>query len=353
MVLDIDVSNLTAAEQRMLAGIAPLLDPAQDGVIRVLDRVIPGAWRLLPSLLEKNTLELLAPNGAVRARLSRPIVLGALKRMLHEARSTNTKGLPALRAANAPLRGATAGSGAPAAPAKPMRTLGNLSPVPAGLGTDSAKFVGNADLSALLLALMQSGPGVFDLRFTDGALVRIDRGNNSFRCRSVNRAQLADRLEKGAPWWAQLPIAVPAKSEETQASMGVLLFALGVATAKAHFLSGHHTEREFQVRSVVAFARQGNFQRIAEAFNEFNSVADIASRLSLAPADILACLNGYAALGLLQHRARDPRASDLRASELRASDRSAARASQAAIAVPTPAVPVPGLLARIKNSLGV
>ena len=307
--LDVDISALSAAEQRMLAGLVPLLDPARECVLRVHANSIPGAWRLVPNTARLSALDLIAPSGAVRASLSRPIVLGALKRML-----TEIAGMPALRIAPTSFSQPVA----PVVDKPAIRPLAKTV-IRAALGaktaeiiTDTHGFVGSSDMPAFLDALMQAGPGVFDLRFPNNESVRVDRGNNSFRCRGFNRSNLYMRLMQHGGLWAKLSEVARPKSEETQASMGPLLFTLGVMTAKERFMLGirnaagkyDHTELEFQIRTPVAYARFADFGRIAEAFKEFSPVADAAQKLAIAPVEVLGCLNGYAALGLVRTKPR-------------------------------------------------
>ncbi len=318
--LDVDVSALSAAEQRMLAGLVPLLNPTSEGVLRVHISPVPGAWRLVPNLARLSALDLIAPSGTVRASLSRPIVLGALKRML-----TELAGMPVPRIAPAaPTTPILPAAGKVAAKTVIRPALGELktrdlktsdlkSAVKAAEHvTDPRGYSGSADMPAFLDALMQAGPGIFDLRFPNNESVRIDRGNNSFRCRGFNRSNLYMRLMQHGALWTKLSGVVPPKSDETQASMGPLLFTLGVMTAKERFMLGirnaagkyDHTELEFQIRSPVAYARFADFGRIAEAFKDFSPVADAAQKLAIAPVEVLGCLNGYAALGLVRTRPR-------------------------------------------------
>jgi hypothetical protein len=307
--LDVDTSALTAAEQRMLAGLVPLLDPARDGVLRVHSKAVMGSWRLLPTAGMVGALDLLAPSGAVRASLSRPIVLGALKRMMAEiaAGAAQPRLVPAkIAPANAPTS-----SAAPAATkiSRPLLAPGavaatNLRASDAEPKTDPRAFAGRSDLAELLRQLMLPGLGLFELRFAAGESVRIDRGNNAFRCRGFNRGDLSNRLSQTNARWAELPDKVRPKTDETQASMGPLLFTLGVLTAKERFISGNYTELEFQIRAPVNYARVADLGRIAEAFAEFSPVADAALKLSIAPIEVLACLNGYAAIGLLRTQGR-------------------------------------------------
>ncbi len=331
--LDVDVSALSAAEQRMLAGLVPLLDPTREGVLRVHANSIAGAWRLVPNTARLSALDLIAPSGIVRASLSRPIVLGALKRML-----TEIAGVPAprlapvskpaapvvpavrpmaktvVRAALGGLPGGLAGGLSGSARTGDLKTA-NLKGMGAKASetiTDPGSFAGSPDMPAFLDVLMQEGPGVFDLRFPNNESVRIDRGNNSFRCRGFNRSNLYMRLMQHGALWVKLSEAARPKSDETQASMGPLLFTLGVMTAKERFMLGirnaagkyDHTELEFQIRTPVAYARFADFGRIAEAFKEFSPVADAAQKLAIAPVEVLSCLNGYAALGLVKTRPR-------------------------------------------------
>lgn len=317
--LDVDISALSGAEQRMLAGLVPLLDPAREGVLRVHTSVLPSAWRLVPNTMRLSALDLIAPSGTVRASLSRPIVLGALKRML-----TELAGTPAPRIV--PIDVIKPVLPAPKSPAKTIvrPVLGDLktrdlktndlkSAVKAAdIVTDPRGYSGSADMPAFLDALMQAGPGIFDLRFPNNESVRIDRGNNSFRCRGFNRSNLYMRLMQHGALWTKLSGVAPPKSDETQASMGPLLFTIGVMTAKERFMLGirnsagkyDHTELEFQIRSPVAYARFADFGRIAEAFKDFSPVADAAQKLAIAPIEVLGCLNGYAALGLVRTRPR-------------------------------------------------
>ena len=307
--LDIDISALSAAEQRMLAGLVPLLDSAREGVLRVYANSVPGAWRLVPNTARLSALDLIAPSGAIRASLSRPIVLSALKRML-----TEIAGMPVPRIAPTSF----------SQPVAPVLDKNAIRPVAktvirAAVGAKSAEtitdpqgFVGSPDMPAFLDALMQAGPGIFDLRFPNNESVRIDRGNNSFRCRGFNRSNLYMRLMQHGGLWTKLGEGARPKSEETQASMGPLLFTLGVMTAKERFMLGirnaagkyDHTELEFQIRTPVAYARFADFGRIAEAFKEFSPVADAAQKLAVAPVEVLGCLNGYAALGLVRTKPR-------------------------------------------------
>lgn len=328
--LDVDVSALTVAEQRMLAGLVPLLDPALEGVLRLHTNSVPGAWQLLPNPTRLSALDLIAPSGTVRASLSRPIVLGALKRMVAEL-----AGMPAPRIAPVAVNKSTLPLAWASKAAVPMPVPSAASamnktvvrPVMGGLKsadlkthgakaaefiTDPRGFTGSPDMPAFLDALMQEGPGIFDLRFPNNESVRIDRGNNSFRCRGFNRSNLYMRLMRHGALWAKLSDVTRPKIEETQASMGPLLFTLGVMTAKERFMLGirnaagkyDHTELEFQIRTPVAYARFADFGRIAEAFKDFSPVADAAQKLAIAPVEVLGCLNGYAALGLVRTRPR-------------------------------------------------
>ncbi len=329
--LDVDVSALSVAEQRMLAGLVPLLDPAREGVLRIHTNSVPGAWQLVPNAARLSALDLIAPSGTVRASLSRPIVLGALKRMV-----TELAGMPAPRIAPVALNKPTlplASASKASVPKAPVPSAANamnktvIRPILGGLktadlqthGAKAAEFVtdpngfaGNPDMPAFLDALMQEGPGIFDLRFPNNESVRIDRGNNSFRCRGFNRSNLYMRLMQHGALWAKLSDVARPKIEETQASMGPLLFTLGVMTAKERFMLGirnaagkyDHTELEFQIRTPVAYARFADFGRIAEAFKDFSPVADAAQKLAIAPVEVLGCLNGYAALGLVRTRPR-------------------------------------------------
>ena len=307
--LDIDISALSAAEQRMLAGLVPLLDSAREGVLRVYANSVPGAWRLVPNTARLSALDLIAPSGAIRASLSRPIVLSALKRML-----TEIAGMPVPRIAPTSF----SQPGAPVLDKNAIRPVAKTV-IRAAVGAKSAEtitdpqgFVGSPDMPAFLDALMQAGPGIFDLRFPNNESVRIDRGNNSFRCRGFNRSNLYMRLMQHGGLWTKLGEGARPKSEETQASMGPLLFTLGVMTAKERFMLGirnaagkyDHTELEFQIRTPVAYARFADFGRIAEAFKEFSPVADAAQKLAVAPVEVLGCLNGYAALGLVRTKPR-------------------------------------------------
>ena len=325
--LDVDIVALSGAEQRMLAGLVPLLDPAREGVMRVHTSAVAGAWRLVPNTTRLSALDLIAPSGTVRASLSRPIVLGALKRML-----TELAGMPAPRIAPAePSAPALSMAGKaiaktvlrPAVAELKARDLKTIDFKSAGtkltqsvktaeIVTDPRGYAGSGDMPAFLEALMQAGPGIFDLRFPNNESVRIDRGNNSFRCRGFNRSNLYMRLMQHGALWTQLKGLEPPKSDETQASMGPLLFTIGVMTAKERFILGirnaagkyDHTELEFQIRSPVAYARFADFGRIAEAFKDFSPVADAAQKLAIAPVEVLGCLNGYAALGLVRTRLR-------------------------------------------------
>lgn len=316
--LDLDISALSPAEQRMLAGLVPLLDPAREGVLRLHMGTTPGTWRLATNSAHVTALDLIAPSGTVRASLSRPIVLGALKRMLTELASIPTPriapvgnikpGAPAtLAPAARPIAKTVVRTGLGAAPGSPPTSKPTTETI-----TDPRGFAGSADMPALLDALMQEGPGVFDLRFSSTESVRIDRGNNSFRCRGFNRSNLYMRLMQHGALWAKLSDVARPKIEETQASMGPLLFTLGVMTAKERFMLGirnaagkyDHTELEFQIRTPVAYARFADFGRIAEAFKDFSPVADAAQKLAIAPVEVLGCLNGYAALGLVRTRPR-------------------------------------------------
>jgi hypothetical protein len=310
--LDVDVSGLSVPEQRMLAGLTPLLDAAREGVLRAHAKPIPGAWRLVPNATRLTALDLIAPSGAVRASLSRPIVLGALKRMMAELSDTATPRIVQPSLAKLPPTPASAPAKTIVRAALGAATLrGGSAPLIDSI-TDPRGFAGSSDMPAFLEALMQAGPGVFDLRFANGESVRIDRGNNSFRCRGFNRSNLYMRLMQQGALWAQLPDKARPKSDETQASMGPLLFTIGVLTAKERFILGvrntagklDHTELEFQIRTPVAYARFADFGRIAEAFKDFSPVADAAQKLAIAPIEVLSCLNGYAALGLTRSRAR-------------------------------------------------
>ncbi len=308
--LDVDVSGLSMAEQRMLAGLTPLLDPACDGVLRAHAKATPSAWRLIPNATRLTALDLIAPSGAVRASLSRPIVLGALKRMMAEL---SQSAAPRIAQPSLAPPAAAANLAAKTIVRAPLGTVGAVGKTAAGERiTDPRGFRGSSDMPAFLNALMQAGPGIFDLRFPNGESVRIDRGNNSFRCRGFNRSHLYMRLMQHGALWAELPDKVRPKSDETQASMGPLLFTIGVLTAKERFILGvrnaagklDHTELEFQIRTPVAYARFADFGRIADAFKDFSPVADAAQKLAIAPVEVLSCLNGYAALGLARARAR-------------------------------------------------
>jgi hypothetical protein len=147
-------------------------------------------------------------------------------------------------------------------------------------------------------------PGSFDVRFPTGETIRIDRGNHSFRCRGFNRNELYHRLGATPVAWVQLSDKQRPKTDETQASMAPLLFVLGVITAKERFIAGTHTELEFQIPSMVGYGRFADFERIAGAFAQFSPVPDAAVKLSVAPVEILACLNGYAAVSMLKARPR-------------------------------------------------
>ena len=324
--LDVDISALSAAEQRMLAGLVPLLDPACEGVLRVHAGSVPGAWRLVPNTTRLSALELIAPSGTVRASLSRPIVLGALKRMLTELAgapapriAANTHNKPVQPMTSAPMAGRPIAKtvvrpGFGELKTRDLKTADLKAAVvkAAEIVTDPRGYAGSADMPAFLDALMQDGPGIFDLRFPNNESIRIDRGNNSFRCRGFNRSNLYMRLMQHGALWTKLSDVARPKSDETQASMGPLLFTLGVMTAKERFMLGirnaagkyDHTELEFQIRTPVAYARFADFGRIAEAFKDFSPVADAAQKLAIAPVEVLGCLNGYAALGLVRTRPR-------------------------------------------------
>jgi hypothetical protein len=305
--LDVDVSVLSVQEQRMLAGLVPLLDPARDGILRVHDKAISGAWRLQPNATLNSALDLIAPSGTVRAQLSRPIVLGALKRMLQELAGASGPRLVPTKL-SVPTHSAHSNALSTPGPTRISRPIMGPAKSPtlasAEHKTDPRAFVGIPDLGKLLEALMQPGEGLFDLRFGNGASIRIDRGANNFRCRGFPRAELWQRLNQPGARWAQLVEKTRAKSDETQASMSPLLFALGALTSKERFIAGTHTELEFQIRTPVAYARIANLQGIAEVFAEFSPVADAALKLSMAPVEVLACLNGYAAIGMLRSRPR-------------------------------------------------
>jgi hypothetical protein len=309
--MDVDISALGPAEQRMLSGLIPLLDPQADGVIRIWDGKKVGAWRLQSNQASSSVLDLIAPTGAVRAHLTRPIVLGALKRMMTELKN-GASARSQLKPSEMPTQ--------PALNATRIRRALSEQAVTPLLSSDpnitgNRAFVGNTDLKALLTLLIQGGPGMFDIRFQTALgqapgkteSIRIDRGNNTFRCRGFNRSDLNKKLQSGLQWM-QLPDRSSSKSDETQASLGPLLFSLGAMTAKDHFLLGAYTELDFQIRSQVGYAKQWDYTRIGEAFIEFMPVADVALKLSVAPTEVLACLNGYAALGLVRTRPRVPHA---------------------------------------------
>lgn len=305
--LDVEISALSVQEQRMLAGLVPLLDPARDGILRVHDRPISGAWRLRPNPTMASALDLIAPSGTVRAQLSRPIVLGALKRMLHELAGVNSQRLvPTKLSVGVPTQSAAAP--APGATRISRPVMGTPIATPAKKSedhkTDPRAFVGIFDLAKLLESLMVGGMGLFELRFANGDSVRIDRGSNSFRCRGFARSELWARLNQPGSRWAQLSDKHRSKTDETQASMGPLLFALGAITAKERFIAGQHTALEFQIRTPVAYAKIANFEGIAEIFSDYSPVADAAMKLAMAPVEVLACLNGYAAIGMLRWRPR-------------------------------------------------
>lgn len=306
--LDVEISALSVQEQRMLAGLVPLLDPARDGILRVHERAITGAWRLRPNPTLSSALDLIAPSGTVRAQLSRPIVLGALKRMLGELAGTNSQRLvPTKLSVGVPIASA-APSAAPAATRVSRPVMG--APVAAPVKksedhkTDPRAFVGISDLAKLLESLMVGGAGLFELRFANGDSVRIDRGSNSFRCRGFARSELWARLNQPGSRWAQLSDKNRSKTDETQASMGPLLFALGALTAKERFIPGQHTALEFQIRTPVAYAKIANYEGIAEVFTDYSPVPDAAMKLAMAPVEVIACLNGYAAIGMVRWRPR-------------------------------------------------
>jgi hypothetical protein len=318
--IDVDVSALSAPEQRMLEGLVPLLDAHADGVMRLHPVHRAGIWRLQAASVG-SALDLLAPTGVIRTQLSRPIVLGALKRMMSELKSGTPARLapkpseiqtqPSLNATR--IRRALAG---PAITAKESSSVPPDRRDSSGFSSDpnttaNRPFRGSSDLRALLTLLIQGGPGLFEIRFqmalgqapSKTESIRIDRGSNTFRCRGFNRSELNKRLQTGLQWM-QLPDRSSTKSDETQASLGPLLFALGAMTARDHFILGAHTELEFQIRTQVGYAKQWDYTRIGEAFTEYSPVADVAVKLSLAPTEVLACLNGYAALGLVRTRTR-------------------------------------------------
>jgi hypothetical protein len=308
--IDVDVSALSAPEQRMLEGLVPLLDAHADGVIRLHPVHRAGIWRL-QAASTGSALDLLAPTGVTRTQLSRPIVLGALKRMMSELKS----GAP-VRSAPKPSEILTQPSLSATRIRRALAGPAITSKAPSGFNSDpnttaNRPFLGNTDLHALLVLLMQGGPGLFEIRFQTALgqtpskteAIRIDRGNNTFRCRGFNRSELNKRLQAGLQWM-QLPDRSASRSDETQASLGPLLFALGAMTARDHFMLGAHTELEFQIRTQVGYAKQWDYTRIGEAFTEYSPVADVALKLSVAPTEVLACLNGYAALGLVRTRTR-------------------------------------------------
>ena len=304
--LDVEISALSVQEQRMLAGLVPLLDPARDGILRVHERPISGAWRLRPNPTLSSALDLIAPSGTVRAQLSRPIVLGALKRMLSELAGSNSQRLvPTKLSVGVPTQ-APASVPAPGATRLTRPVMGTPAPLKKSEDhkTDPRAFVGIFDLAKLLESLMLGGMGLFELRFANGDSVRIDRGSNSFRCRGFARSELWARLNQPGSRWAQLSDKHRSKTDETQASMGPLLFALGAITAKERFIAGQHTALEFQIRTPVAYAKIANFEGIAEVFSDYSPVPDAAMKLAMAPVEVLACLNGYAAIGMLRWRPR-------------------------------------------------
>ncbi len=311
--IDVDTSALTAAERRMLAGLTPLLDPMIYGVLRTHDApstsLTPSLWQLRPAANQSTTLELLGPSGALHAKITRPIVLGAVKRMMIEARQSSSQ---ARDVSAEPVQTRAASLQRPVLPAKlqptssgkPTVIRNKIEPLTPIEATDPRQFVGIYDLALLLDALREGGEGIFEIRFPDAASIRVDRGSNTFRCKNFSRAQLYERMQRGQPRWSQLRQVSKAKADETQASMAPLLFVLGACTAKDRFIAGQHLELEFRITATVAYGKHGEFARIAEAFSSFSPVSDAAVKLSMAQVEILACLNAYAAIGLLESKPR-------------------------------------------------
>ncbi len=305
--IDVDISALTPAERRLLAGLVPLLNPLTEGMLRLheIGSKIPAAmlWRMQPDAAQTGVLQLIHPGGQVRATLTRPIVLGAVKRMLNELAQGSAPRIASPRVqldqASQPMAAVTKIRQMPFAASSDAKT-----PVGSGDETDPRAYVGNYSLTELLDALRIDQPGTFDVRFPTKETIRIDRGNHSFRCRGFNRNELYHRLAATPVSWVQLSDKQRAKTDETQASMAPLLFVLGVITAKERFIAGTHTELEFQIPSTVGYGRFADFERIALAFAQFSPVPDAAVKLSVAPVEILACLNGYAAVSMLKTRPR-------------------------------------------------
>jgi len=276
MEINLDVSVMSGAEQRVFSSLLGQLDPDVDGRIRTSLGVAPNSftYRLSPNA---SAYDLLAPDGSARAQLMRPLVLGGIKKMLADLKKNP---VPASARLNTP-RFST---------------------------TREPAFSANSDLAALLSALRAPGPGIFEMRFADGSSVKVDRLAQNLRCKGFNRSDLLKKLYNDTATWGQISLESNVKSEETQASLSPFLYFLGVVSAKDAFMMGAYQDQEFQIRQVVGFGRAAGHDRIALAFSEFAGVSDAALRLAVAPKEVLGCLNGYAALGFVRARAKEPNA---------------------------------------------
>lgn len=273
MEISLDISVMSVAEQRVFNSLLAQLDPDLDGRIKTSLGVAPNThtYRLMAGT---GGYDLLAPDGTARAQLMRPLVLGGIKKML-----TDLKKNPA---------------------AMPVHANS-----PRFVQVKQPAFSANTDLAALLIALRAPGPGIFEMRFADGSAIKIDRLAQNFRCKGFNRSDLLKKLYSDAATWGQISLESNLKSEETQASLSPFLYFLGVVSAKEAFMMGAYQDQEFQIRQLVGFGRAIGHDRIASAFSDFAGVSDAALRLAIAPKEVLACLNGYAALGFVRARAKD------------------------------------------------
>jgi hypothetical protein len=276
MEINLDISVMSVAEQRVFNSLLSQLDADLDGRIRTSLGVAPNSYsyRLIANA---SAYDLIAPDGSARAQLMRPLVLGGIKKMLADLKKNPS-------------------------PAAFRSTTPRFSQV------REPAFSANSDLGALLSALRAPGPGIFEIRFGDGASVKVDRLAQNFRCKGFNRSDLLKKLYNDTATWGQISQESNLKSEETQASLSPFLYFLGVVSAKDAFMMGNHQDQEFQIRQVVGFGRAAGHDRIASAFSEFAGVSDAALRLAVAPKEVLGCLNGYAALGFVRARAKDPNA---------------------------------------------
>jgi hypothetical protein len=271
--ITLDISIMSAAEQRIFASLLPQLDADVDGKVKTSLGVSLNTYTYRLAL-RGAAYQVLSPEGAVRAQLMRPLVLGGLKRMMADLKKDATM---VQQRSHAPRFSQT---------------------------RSDVAFASNPNLGALLAALRAPGAGIFEIRFGDGGSIRIDRLAQNFRCKGFNRAELLKKLGSDSAVWGQIAQQSNASSDETQASLSPLLYFLGAVTAKDHFTLGVYQEQEFQIRQTVGFAKVAGHERIAQEFAEFAGVSDVALKTAVAPKEVLSCLNAYGALGLVRARER-------------------------------------------------